>query len=61
MARTPDGQEVSLITPEQKTLADGWGIWHLYSLVPNREAVMADRVEITADPSVRQMEIWVTE
>ena len=61
VARTPDGQEVSLITPEQKTLADGWGIWHLYSLVPNREAVMADRVEITADPSVRQMEIWVTE
>lgn len=35
-----------------------WGSWLLFATVPEREAPLARRVEITADPSLKELEVW---
>ncbi len=39
-AQTADGKVESLVPPGQGKLADAWGTWRLYDVIPNRPAVV---------------------
>ena len=52
----PDGSTEIFFT---QTQPDGFiSGTHIFSSVPNREAPMAKSVEITSDPSIKEVEIW---
>jgi hypothetical protein len=45
------------------SLTDGdpganWGSWLLFAAVPEREAPLARQIEITPDPSLKELEVW---
>jgi hypothetical protein len=56
--------KIDLVTERgHETLTDAdpgvnWGSWHLFATLPERQAVVAWQVEITADPSLKEFEIW---
>ncbi|MCC2668487.1 MAG: hypothetical protein K0Q72_958 [Armatimonadetes bacterium] len=37
---------------------ENWGSWHLFPTVPEKPAPMASGVEVSADPCLKQMEVW---
>ncbi|MEI6035201.1 MAG: polysaccharide deacetylase family protein [Verrucomicrobiae bacterium] len=67
---TPDRQlNVNITLPDgsiqkfsEQTQPDGFiSGTHVFSSVPNREAPLAKSVEITTDPSIKEVEIWAAD
>ncbi|MFZ4780669.1 MAG: hypothetical protein ACOYM3_35390 [Terrimicrobiaceae bacterium] len=55
----PDGSTENFFT---QTQPDGFiSGTHVFPSVPNREAPLAKSVEITSDPSIKEVEIWVVD
>ena len=55
----PDGSSEKFSSQTQPdTFVSGT---HVFSSVPNREAPLAKSVEVTADPSIKEVEIWAVE
>lgn len=52
---SPTGQSVPLSLPSPGT---NWGAWLLYPIVPNLPPVLSKTVQINADPSLSEMEVW---
>lgn len=60
--------EITLTTPDGKTepfvktkLESFWGRWLLYSSIPDKPAPQAKAMTITANPSLKEMEVWVVD
>jgi hypothetical protein len=53
-----DGNTVSLLKNEQKTIKDQWGTWLLFPTLPDQPVIVAKGVHVGTDPGLKGMEVW---
>ena len=52
------GQDGKHTQITNEAVKENWGAWQLYPIVPNRDPILANGIEIIGDPALHRMEVW---